>query len=195
MTRIFILFSLILLASCQKNDSNTTNNEEPKALQEESISFGRSSGQNNLTDELYKGMVSQSPELKSLENELKNLNLIDTLNLFDSYNEKSENYYSSAKAKVNTLQDSILKIKILNLLKLSEDKYDKRTSDINSNIKTIYQKKQDLVDYHNILKILLTIPLIEKYQKDHLPKNDPFKKIIEKENQLIEKVKQNTPKY
>lgn len=190
---------LLIVTACSKNETKNTENskkEIPKALQDgTTIKIGRFRSNNALSEEIYQELVSNSIELKKLENELDNFNPKDTLDLFNNYDQKSDDYYSSANNQANSIRDSILKNKILSLLKNSNDKYDKSTTELNQLLKTIYQKNRDIADYHTALKIILTIPVIEKYQNDNIPQKSPFEKVIETQNSLIEKVKKNTPKY
>lgn len=195
MIKKIAFLSLILLISCQKNETVHRNNEEPKAFEEKSIDLGRLKSGNDLIEDLFQELVDKSPELKSLENELKELKTGDKTDIFYNYNQKSEDYYASANRHINIIRDSLMKQKILNLIRKSDEKYSTQKSDLQNLVKTIDQKRTEIKDYHNVLKIVLTIPLIEEYQKQHLPNKAPFEKLIEKENQLIEKTKRNTPNY
>ncbi|MFH6946229.1 hypothetical protein [Flavobacterium sp. FlaQc-50] len=195
MLKIFTVLSLVLLTSCRENESTDRNNKEPKALQEKSIDLGSLRSGNNLVDDLYQELVNKSPELKVLENELDELNTRDTTDIFYDYDQKSDAYYGSANNYINTINDSVMKQKILNLLHKNQEKYVSRKAELENLIKTIHKKRIEIKDYHNALKIVLTLPLIEEYQKQHLPSKSPFEKMIEKENQLLLKTKKNTPKY
>ncbi|WP_157489928.1 hypothetical protein [Flavobacterium sp. CF136] len=199
MLKKLIILSLILLTACGGNESNNENpkNEVPKALQEEGGSkiLGRYRSNDELTEELYQELVSKNTELKNLETDLENFNAHDTLNIFYNYDGKSEDYYQTANNKANSIKDSILKNKIIVLLKMSNEKYAEKTAGLNQLVKTIHQKKSDINDYHNALKIVLTLPIIKKYQDENLPKKSPFEKVIKDENLLIEKIKKNTPEY
>jgi uncharacterized coiled-coil protein SlyX len=195
MLKKIAFLSLILLISCKKNETVQRNNEEPKAFEEKTIDLGRLKSGNDLIEDLFQELVDKSPELKNLENELKELKTRDTNDIFYNYDEKSEDYYASANRHINSIQDSVMKQKILNLITKSEEKYSDQKSDLENLTKTINQKKMEIKDYHNTLKIVLTIPLIEQYQKKHLPNKAPFEKLIEKENQLLQKTKNSIPKY
>ncbi|QSB25888.1 hypothetical protein [Flavobacterium sp. CLA17] len=198
MIKKLTLFLFIVLTSCGGNETKNENtkNEIPKALQDgAAINIGRYRSNDDLPEELYQELVSKNIELKKLETQLEDFNTRDTLNIFYNYNGKSENYYTSAKSYANSIKDSILKNKVLDLLKNSDEKYNKKITELNQLVESIYQKQRDIRDYHSALKIVLTIPLIEKYQKDNLPKKSPFEKVIENQNLLLEKIKKNTPKY
>lgn len=195
MIRICTLLSLILLTSCRENETVNRNNEEPKALQEKSINIGRFRSGDDLVEDLYQELVAKSPELKALENELSELNPRDTTDIFYNYDEKSNDYYRFADSYANVIRDTVMKKKILNLIKESEEKYVSEKADLENLVSSINKKRMQINNYHNALKIVLTIPLIEQYQKQHLPNKSPFVKVIEKENQLLQKTKMNIPKY
>jgi hypothetical protein len=195
MKKLSLLSLFALLISCQKNESTTEKNEEPKAFQEKSIDIGRFKRGGDLVDELYEELVNKSPELKTLEEDLQELNPGETIGVFSNYDRKSDFYYRAAEGNAESIRDSILKKKILNLISNSAAKYDTKKAEVQNLVTTINQKRTEITNYHTALKIILTLPLIEKYQNDHLPQKSPFEKLIENENQLLEKVKQNTPKY
>ncbi|MDP5200403.1 hypothetical protein [Flavobacterium sp. DG2-3] len=195
MKKLYLFLSIILLISCQDKTSDIKTNEEPKSLQEEGIGLGRFKSRDNLVDNLYQELVDKSPKLKALEDELNGLNPRDTTSIFHNYDNKSYNYYGSAKGQMEGIRDSILKKKIKSLIDKSSDQYGSQKAELESLMSTIDEKRTEITNYHTALKIILTLPLIEQYQREHLPEKSPFEKVIEKENQLLEKVKQNTPKY
>ncbi|RKR08288.1 hypothetical protein C8C83_5525 [Flavobacterium sp. 90] len=187
--------SLIILTSCRDNETTQRNSEEPKAFEEKSIDIGRFRKGNDLVEDLYQELVDKSPELTSLENELSQLNKRDTVNIFYNYNQKSNDYYRDAKNQINNITDSVMKQKILNLITKSNDKYVSQKADLKNLMNTINEKRNEINNYHSALKIILTIPLIEQYQKQHLPNKAPYEKVIKKEDLLFEKIKNITPKY
>lgn len=195
MLKKIAMFSLILLISCRENETIHVSKEEPKAFEEKTIEIGRFRKGGDLVDDLYQELVEKSPELKALENELSEINPRDTTAIFYNYDQKSDDYYNSVESHINGIRDSVMKQKMINLITKSNDKYTSQKAELLSLIKTINLKRSEINDYHNVLKIVLTIPLIEQYQKQHLPNKSPFEKVIEKENQLLEKTKSITPKY
>ncbi|WP_337965050.1 hypothetical protein [uncultured Flavobacterium sp.] len=195
MLKKIIFLSLIILTSCRDNETNVRNSEEPKAFEEKSIDIGRFRKGNDLVEDLYQELVEKSPELTSLENELSQLNTRDTVNVFYNYNQKSNDYYRDAKNQINSITDSVMKQKILNLITKSNDKYVSQKADLKNLMNTINEKRNEINNYHSALKIILTIPLIEEYQKQHLPDKSPYEKVIKKEDLLFEKIKNITPKY
>lgn len=192
------IFSLIILNSCGKKENNNeyTKNETPEALQENSLDLKRySKGNDNLTEILYQDLVTKTPELKNLETEIEAFNPQEIQDKFYKYDRKSNNYYLSAKNQAEVITDSVTKNKIIDLIKKSSENYVGKTAGLNGLLKEIREKKSSINDYHNILKIVLTIPIIEKYQNENLPSKTEFEKVIKSENELIEKTKNITPKY
>ena len=197
MLKKIIMLSLIILTSCGGKETNKENpeNEIPEALQEGSVDLKRYSKGQNLTEELYQELVANNQELKNLETEIDEFNPQDTKNKFYKYDRKSINYYQSAKNQAEVITDSITKNKIINLIKKSNEKYVGKTAELNGILKSIAEKENSINDYHNILKIVLTIPIIEKYQNENLPAKTEFENVFNNENKLIEKTKKLTPKY
>ncbi|MFB3387247.1 hypothetical protein [Flavobacterium sp. LAR06] len=195
MLKKIAFLSLILLISCRENETIHVSKEEPKAFEEKTIEIGRFRKGGDLVDDLYQELVEKSPELKALENELSELNPRDTTAIFYNYDQKSDDYYNSVESHINGIRDSVMKQKMINLITKSSDKYGSQKADLENLVNTINKKRSEITNYHTALKIILTIPLIEQYQKQHLPNKSPFEKVIEKENQLLEKTKSITPKY
>lgn len=195
MLKKIAFISLLLLVSCRDKETTDKKNAEPKAFEEKTFDIGRSGKDNDLVENLYQELVDKSPELKALENELQEVNARDTTDIFYSYDQKSDDYYNSAESHINGIRDSVMKQKIINLIKKSNDKYVVQKAELENLVNTINKKRTDITNYHSALKIILTIPLIEQYQKQHLPNKAPFEKLIEKENQLLQKTKNSTPKY
>lgn len=195
MLKKIAFISLLLLVSCRDKETTDQKNAEPKAFEEKTFDIGRSGKGDDLVENLYQELVDKSPELKALENELREVNARDTTDIFYNYDQKSHDYYNSAESHINGIRDSVMKQKIINLITKSNDKYISQKAELENLVNTINKKRTDITNYHSALKIILTIPLIEQYQKQHLPNKAPFEKLIEKENQLLQKTKNSTPKY
>lgn len=196
MLKKIILLLLIVFISCGGKETNKEKpkNEIPEALNEESVDWKRYSN-NNLTEEIYQELVSNNLELKNLETEIDQFKPQDTKDKFNKYDIKSINYYQSAQKQAELITDSITKNKILNLIKKSNEKYVGKTAELIGILKSIDEKEKSINNYHNILKIVLTIPIIEKYQNENLPAKTEFNNLLNKENKIIEKTKKLTPKY
>ena len=195
-----IIFILTLLVSCgggQTENNKPTQQETPKALQDSKLEIKSYSRSGDLTEELYQELVGKTPALKKLEDDFdafipKPNDLKDKFNQYDS---KSNSYYNSANYKATAISDSLLKKKIISLIMTSNNKYSAKTAELNSLLKQISKDGATLNDHHSVLKIVLTLPMIEKYQDDNKPNKKEFKDLINQQEKLIIQTDSLTPKY
>ena len=194
------IFILVLLVSCgggQTENNKPTQQETPKALQDSKLEIKSYSRSGDLTEELYQELVGKTPSLKKLEDDLdafipKPNDLKDKFNQYDS---KSNSYYNSANYKATAISDSLLKKKIISLIMTSNNKYSAKTAELNMLLKQISKDGATLNDHHSVLKIVLTLPMIEKYQDDNMPNKKEFKDLINQQEKLIIQTDSLTPKY
>jgi len=194
------IFILTLLLSCdnKRMDNNaTTKQETPVALQDDKLEIKSYSRSSDLTEELYQELVDKTPALKKLEDDLdafgpKPIELTDKFNKYDS---KSNSYYSSANNKATAISDSLLRMKILALITTSSNQYSAKTAELNSLLKQISKNGSTLNDHHSVLKIALTLPIIEKYQDDNKLDKKEFENLIKQQENLIEKTDSLIPNY
>jgi hypothetical protein len=196
--------SVFFIFGCSNTVQNTANTpaalkETPKALQETDSEIKSSFKRydNNLVEELYNELADKNPELKKLEEDLTALKPkpFEMLEKFNEYNSKSVAYYNSAGQLSNQIGDSVLRSKINELIKASQTKYDDKTAGVNSLLNTIQRNTISLNDYHAVLQIIITMPLIEKFQTDNLPGKINFQDLIKEQDKLLQKEKSLTPKY
>ena len=137
------------------------------------------------------------PALKKLEDDIDAFEPKpnDIKDKFNKYDSKSNSYYSSSNYKASAISDSLLKAKIISLITASNKKYTNKTAELNSLLKQISKNGATLNDHHSVLKIVLTIPIIEKYQDDNKPSKKEFKDLISEQEKLILKTDSLTPKY
>ena len=192
-----IIISAILFSCNGKTEINEDNKQEvPKALQDNSSEIKSYSRSGDLTEELYQELVEETPSLKKLEDDL-----IDYQNKyneakepFNKYNSKSNNYYSSSKYKVESISDSTLKNKILTIISESNNRYNNKISEHNSLLNLISKGDATINDQHLAMKVLLTIPIIEKYQDNNKTELKELLKMKNDQSKLIEQLKSLTPK-
>ena len=196
---LLVISSIFMLVSCNGNQRENRNSEvqNPEALQDDIKLKSLTKRGGNLIDELYSELVEKTPELKKLETELEMFKEIplETQNVFYNYNGKSNQFYGNAEGFANQISDSLSKKRILALIKKSNDKYDSDSKEINELVKEVSNSQNSIQDNHNILKIVLTISLIEKYQKENLPKKEQFLQTLAKQKALNKKIVEKTPKY
>ena len=196
--KIVCVVSVLFTFSCNKREATNSDkqNEIPEALQEgKSFAPNRfKSKSESLVNQLYYDLVEKTPALKSLEDEIGNFNPNDTIATFYNYDRKSKDYYSSANNLTEEISDSITKNKIIALLKKSNEKYKGTSKEVSELISSIGDKNSAIKDYHTVLKIVLTLPLIEKYQTQNLPNKNNYQNIIKKQDSIIAKTQKATPK-
>jgi len=192
--------ALTFLVSCgsgHRENNTTTIQETPKALKDDKLDIKSYSRSGDLTEALYQELVSQNPALKKLEDDLDAFapQPHAVTGKFDKYNNKSNSYYSSANHIATAITDSLLKLKIISLISASDEKYVSKTTALNALIKQISKNKATLNDHHSVLKIVLTLPMIEKYQDDNMPDRKEFKELIKEQENLIFQTDSLTPKH
>lgn len=185
-----MIISSVLMISC--NDEETSNKkvnqkETPKAFEENKLDIARYSSNGNLIEELYQELADKDPSLKNLETDLDAIHpkYGEANEEFNTYDAKSKNYYGSAEYLTSYISDSLLKIKINNLITSSKNNYHLKTKELSTIIEQISRNKTTIKDQHQVLKIVLTLPLIEKYQDENKPKASKFNEIINTQNNLI----------
>lgn len=186
-----VIFCFSLLTSCgrvHRESNSEAKTETPVALQDDKLEIKSYSRSGDIIEELYQELVDKNPALQKLETDIEEFrSKSDELKgIFDKYNGKSSNYYSSASCRVAAITDSILKKRIVTLISNSSRLYENKTKELNSLLKLISQNGSTITDHHTALKIVLTLPLIEKYQKDNLPSRKKFKTLIKTQTDLIQ---------
>jgi hypothetical protein len=196
LAQILGIFTLIFLISCKGNENEKMENQNPEALQDNSNLKSYSKRGGSLIDELYSELVEKNQDLKGLEAEIEiyKSKPYEDQDIFNKYDGKSNLYYRNADNYANQINDSLTKKRIIDFIKVSREKYKTKTSEIDFLLKEINSTKNTIEDNHNILKIFLTIPLIEKYQTENLPKKEKFEQTIQKQKELNGKIIKNTPK-
>ena len=114
-------FILLTFISCDKSQANSNRKQEtPKALDDKNTSYETSykRGYDDLVERLYKEVVDKTPDLKELERKIDNLNESqgDSTESFATFNEKNRAYYNAVDRHVNSMNDSLLKVKMRNIM-------------------------------------------------------------------------------
>ena len=189
-TKIFISTILVLtLVSCDNRQQDKPKQETPKALEDKSSSYEIVSKRSydDLVESLYTELLTKDIDLKRLEDKIDELrkSKSDTTELFDNFIEKNQSYFSSADRHVSEIKDSLLRDKIKNLVAIQLTKYNSRIVRHNELLKLIETKQMTISDLHNVLKIVRTLPLIDKYQKDNIPNTKSFEGYIKQQEPVI----------
>lgn len=163
----------------------------PEALQDNKSSYEILSkrGSGNVVEELYAESSSKRPELKSLDEEIEKIKSggHEPFSAFNSFNSKNEEYYSMAEQHGNQIKDSALKLQVQQMIRQSLENYKDRTSRHQNLISQTTQQTAKLDDLYAALKLIITIPVMEKYQKDNLPSQVSMEAYLRQVNQAIKR--------
>ena len=178
---LFLFF--IACFGCNSKKERSNNQHAPEVLQtnkkESSLSF-KKRGSEDLITELYKEKLKDSPDLLEIEELYSELNenKPDSLEDFHDYDSKNKQYYNSANDYLNSLQDSVLKKEIGQLLQNSLNRYNVRIGRLTSFENALDSTTLSSTNRHIILKVLVTLKMMEQYQKDNIPSTKPIEAVI-----------------
>lgn len=181
LTTIAPIVMLIFIA-CNNQQDNAPTPETPKALEKntsDEISISKRMP-DDLVESLYKEQIDKTPALKDLEQKIDQLSQGkgDSTASFYKYDEKNQSYYNAASNHLHQVKDSLLRKKLESLIAASLTSYNTKSSRHTSLIATIDPKTSTLNDLHTMLKVVRTLPLMEQYQKDHLPSTQPIENYL-----------------
>lgn len=187
---IYIPLLILFLTSCNNNTiEEKPTQETSEALEDKSYSYEtvlkREHG--DLVENFYAELLTKDIKLKRLENQINQLRNSkgDTTESFDNFNEKNQSYFNSADSHIAAIKDSLLRIKLKFLVDSSLTKYNSRIASHKELVKHIESNQMTISDLHNVLKIIRTLPLIDKYQKDNLPNTKSLEGYINKQEEVI----------
>ncbi|SFO46603.1 hypothetical protein SAMN05428949_5266 [Chitinophaga sp. YR627] len=187
-TKLFIsaLFVLVLAACNSKRVQMKPQPETPKALEDKSsyefISKGR--GYSDMVDDLYKELVSKDTRLQELDVRMDELNSSesDSTESFDKFDRKVRSYFSAVDMNIAAIKDSLLRERMKLLIVSNQTKYKAQIAGHKELLNTIERNKAVMADLYVVLKIVRTLPLIEKYQKDNLPSTKSIEGFIKQQD-------------
>ncbi len=182
-TILTAVFYLLLFSCKQPGNDFQASPGTPESLQEESkseISFGKGRVNEDLVESLYAELLEKTPVLNELETAIENLQAQkqDSLYTFEKFDEKNKSYYNSTKGYIANIKDSLLRMKIKAIIDNSLDSYDLRIATNENLISTLGVKDKALGDLHLVLKLVKTLPMIEKYQAENKPSSKPIENVI-----------------
>ncbi|MCS3869957.1 hypothetical protein J3D55_002873 [Chryseobacterium ginsenosidimutans] len=193
MKKILLTSTLfLLLFSCQENKPADTDIVEQAAKNtESSFPIKRMSKSEAIIDGIYSEKIKDDEKLKDLNNRFLSLQNDSKImkDLYDDITKSSENYYSDAERRTKNIMDSALQKEVLNLLKNSSEKYDIKINKLNALKIQINLNLMRLTSFYDAFKIKKTLPEIENYQETHPLETDSLENFINKQNQLLNELK------
>jgi hypothetical protein len=152
------------------------------------ISKSDKGGYGDIVERLYSQEVKRNGTLKNIEESIDAFyrKKEASLEKFNGFSYQNNEYYKDANARANIITDAAAKQKALDIIRKSEEAYRANVASWQGLITTLNNNERQLKDLHQLLKITVTIPVIEAYQKTELPSttdatttNNELLKIIE----------------
>ncbi len=191
---LFVYLSLIYSCKTERKQEqdHTETTETPKALQENKsseYSLKKRRADTDLVESLYNELVDKTPELHELESQIGRFDnqKEDSLQAFEEFASKNDEYYKSANTYTERIRDSLLKNRIRSILSGSEAQYANKISPTTTLIQQIELKELQLQDMHILLKLVRSLDIMEKYQKDKLPSSSPVRSLLREFEKIISK--------
>ena len=184
MKNTFFLFTFcVFFAACSSKDNRKTDSSSNDQL---SSAVSR---EGNVLDKLYEELKEQRPELQALELEIEGIDRAkeEALATYNEYNSKNEQGYSLANQHLSSIKDSLLRNNIELMINKSQYTYDQDNAAMALAAATLENRSRSLHDHQEALKIILTLNLMEKYQKKQIPNASEHEKIIARYNATIHK--------
>ena len=197
MKKLLFSFCLLTLISCtSRNENNAPAQVDvPKALQDNKESSlvsisKRSSYDQDLVEELYKEKIKSTPVMKEIEGLLDKLNdsKKDSLEVFNDFKTKNQQYYGAAKNHLNSIKDSLLKKEIENVIERSILAYNNKISGLDNLATVLNSKAGSANDRHSAFMILISLGMMKEYQEKNMPSSKPIESVINDYSRLIQKM-------
>ncbi|EJL67460.1 hypothetical protein [Chryseobacterium populi] len=191
-----ILFASVLalsLLSCTENKSRNGGAVENAVDNAESSVSGslKSYRKEDMVDQIYFELIKNDKKLKALDDKISKTEekFNKVISGYDEILSKSRSYYQNANYQAGTITDSLMKKEVIDQIKISSDQYDIKVKNIKALISLANKNQEKTNNLYTAFKIRKTIPEIEKYQKAHPLKTDSLTHFINKQNQLLNELK------
>ncbi|WP_114936449.1 hypothetical protein [Mucilaginibacter endophyticus] len=190
---------LFILLSCNHTSSKNNIQQNAKPLQDNNIDYSSIKGSrgDDLLQDIYVDQATKQPELQNLENMINHFNngSQDSLSNFQTYDNKTLSYYRSANKALNHMQDTVLRDRLRALINESNHKYLDTIKRFSVLMAHIDSNKIKIEDYHTVLKIAVTLPIIESYQLNNIPDIKSVANLANEAQRLKAKTIQLTNKH
>ncbi len=140
-----------------------------------------------MIESLYNEVLRVDSDLKTLEDKITNLGKAksDSLDRFENFNEKNGLYYDLAEKRISAIKDSLLRDKLKTLIINSLTTYSLKIANHKELMTTIETNSITISDLHTSLKIVTTLPIIEKFQADNFPKSQAIEGYIKQQQDAL----------
>lgn len=200
MKKQFFLLLLISLSVACSNERSTTekpNQQEqtPEVFENEKskVDFTSYSTRNgyDIIQQLFDEAVSKDEQLKSIATRIDKIGVqkTDSLEEYQTYIRNNQKYWNTLSGYANLLGDSVLKKELNNHIEVLKDKHNNKLSPLSSLAAQIESRERTLKDQEILMKIIVTEPMMNNYQRNEYPKIETLEALKLKYDSLIDDVK------
>lgn len=147
-------------------------------------------GPSDIVAKLYKEALESQKELEKLNNRIKEIRSTkkDSLASYLNYTRTNKEYWSSVNKYINRIKDSSLRESTQKLFKKKEDQYDNMVLNHEQKLKKLDMLNTSLADHTNLLKLNVSLKMMQNYQNNELPKSKTLDNLIQDYENLIKDI-------
>lgn len=145
----------------------------------------------NAVETLFDEAMENDENLEILVQSLSEINT-EAIENYSNYKNNNERYWSAVTSNLAGLQDTVLREEVSQFFGKLEQKYKQSIYKNESTIGSIQQKQVELADQFILLKIAVTQPMMQSYQKTELIELRKLQQIAKTYDSLIHILEQKT---
>ncbi len=200
MKNLFPFFLLFLVGLSCSDDLPKTESEQvvealgdkPMKAQIKDFSDSRMYGKRaDAVEVLFNEAIENDKNLEELVGKLSNINS-DAIGEYAKYKNNSENYWQSVSSKEQDLRDTVLREEVAKYFDKVKQHYSNSIAKHEYTVKLFNEKKIELSDQLILLKLAITQPMMEAYQKQELVELKKLQQITKTYDSLINILEQKT---
>ena len=171
------ILTLLLFSGC--SDKNKRSGQDtaplPEAMQSTKSAYSKR-GYEDQVNSIFHNLLDKSPSLKRIDGLIGEVlsGKSDSTELALEYLSRVNHYYASASTHLGSIKDSVLKEKVLEILALSRNSFASESRQLTSMLDSMNLNTQRVQDRFEILKVLLTLPVMKEYEKNNRPSASPM---------------------
>lgn len=173
--------------------------ETPDVLQEEK-SYSSSNGSKwrgdyaDIIAKLYSEALEDNKGLAKLNTLIVGMDQIkrDSLKAYQTYSNNNDDYYNVAQSYASEIKDSIVRKATMSLFANLQNQYKTAVSEFDSLLADITVAQNELNDQLILMKLFVTKPMIEVYQKNELPAIKALESVLTELKRLTKESEQFT---
>ncbi|WP_139423509.1 hypothetical protein [Chryseobacterium mulctrae] len=192
MKKIIITSTLFLLiVSCNQKGAENKIVDTAAENTESSFPIKRMSNAQNILDGIYSELIKNDAELQKLDKKVNAITSDSKImkELYSDIINNSNDYYNIAESNAKAINDSLLKKEILAIVTNSSEKFTQKKIKFEELVKQVNINNHKIYSFYQAFKIRKTLPEIEKYQNAHPLKTDSLNNFINKQNELLNELK------